>query len=145
MSYVLRHRMLRCRTCLTYDIDIRYRTCTTYDIVRRQESRWLGSPNSSRFSSPTSTAQPDPHCKGAMLQVDLKSDSPGPAVHLESYHPDLYRYIPVYIEIYLVYTVTDTVTSIIMTRTGSPACPCCQTRETDCTIALDIADDDCNM
>jgi hypothetical protein len=33
MSYVLRHRMLRCRTCLTYDIDIRCRTCTTYDIV----------------------------------------------------------------------------------------------------------------
>ena len=34
MSYVLRHRMLRCRTYLTYDIDIRCRTYTTYDIVR---------------------------------------------------------------------------------------------------------------
>jgi hypothetical protein len=33
MSYVLRHRMLRCRTCLTYDIDIRCRTSGTYDIV----------------------------------------------------------------------------------------------------------------
>jgi hypothetical protein len=33
MSYVLRHRMLRCRTCLTYDIDIRCRTSCTYDIV----------------------------------------------------------------------------------------------------------------
>jgi hypothetical protein len=33
MSYVLRHRMLRCRTCLTYDIDIRCRTSYTYDIV----------------------------------------------------------------------------------------------------------------
>jgi hypothetical protein len=30
----VRHRMLRCRTCLTYDIDILCRTCTTYDIVR---------------------------------------------------------------------------------------------------------------
>jgi hypothetical protein len=28
------HRMLRCRMCLTYDIDIRCPTCTTYDIVR---------------------------------------------------------------------------------------------------------------
>ncbi len=27
------HRMLRCRMCLTYDIDMRCRTCTTYDIV----------------------------------------------------------------------------------------------------------------
>ncbi len=33
MSYVLRHRVLRCRTCLTYDIDIRCRTSGTYDIV----------------------------------------------------------------------------------------------------------------
>ncbi len=33
MSYVLRYRLLRCRTCLTYVIDIRCRTCTTYDIV----------------------------------------------------------------------------------------------------------------
>jgi hypothetical protein len=33
MSYVLRHRMLRCRTYLTYDIDIRCRTSCTYDIV----------------------------------------------------------------------------------------------------------------
>ncbi len=32
----IRHRMLRCRTCLTYNIDIRCRTCTTYDIVRVQ-------------------------------------------------------------------------------------------------------------
>jgi hypothetical protein len=30
----VRHRMLLCRTCLTYDIDILCRTCTTYDIVR---------------------------------------------------------------------------------------------------------------
>jgi hypothetical protein len=30
----VRHRVLRCHTCLTYDIDIRCRTCTTYDIVR---------------------------------------------------------------------------------------------------------------
>jgi hypothetical protein len=30
----IRHHMLRCRTCLTYDINIRCRTCTTYDIVR---------------------------------------------------------------------------------------------------------------
>jgi hypothetical protein len=30
----VRYRMLLCRTCLTYDIDIRCRTCTTYDIVR---------------------------------------------------------------------------------------------------------------
>jgi hypothetical protein len=30
----VRHRMLRCRTCLTYDIDIRCRTYSTYDIVR---------------------------------------------------------------------------------------------------------------
>ncbi len=31
MSYVLRHRMLQCRMCLTYDIDIRCRTSCTYD------------------------------------------------------------------------------------------------------------------
>ncbi len=30
----VRHRMLRCRTCLAYDIDMRCRTCTTYGIVR---------------------------------------------------------------------------------------------------------------
>ncbi len=32
----IRNRILRCRTCLTYDIDILCRTCTTYDIVRVQ-------------------------------------------------------------------------------------------------------------
>ncbi len=31
-----RHHMLRCRTCLTYDIDIRCRTSCTYDIVEIQ-------------------------------------------------------------------------------------------------------------